>query len=116
MSDPGDAALLGFAAAFVGWRDLTSRGGQWEGIRRGYIMDNWLQVPDYLGDLNAWHRDVWQRVRTIEGGASIEDAWFNAARENEGPGLVSSLMNISARSRCLALYIALDGKLPERTA
>lgn len=114
MRDPGDAALLGFAAAFVGWRDLTSRGGQWEGIRRGYVMDNWIRVPDYVNDLNAWHRDVWPKI--ARDGDDLKRYWFIKLGLIVPGTPYSDKANASARERCLALYNALGGKLPEPPA
>ena len=122
-SDPDDKTLLEFVARFAGWDDLVwgPASGQLR-TRQNVshsIPDNDAYVPDYLHSVDAWLRDVWPKV---EGMLSID--WLiemvklhnpNCRRirpSRETPRFRElRLINADARSRCLALYRALEGRL-----
>ncbi len=110
-TDPTDAELHEFVAHFVGyknlWRDKSDQ-SIWSREPGGSVP-----VPDYLHDLNAWHRDVWGKIETTNAWLSAE--WSFAMDDIYGDGNHAKKHNADARSRCLALWRALGGKLPERS-
>jgi hypothetical protein len=69
------------------------------------------QPPRYLQDLNAWHSDVWPKVEAC--GIDFEHHFADALDDYlESLGVPFWTFNASAKTRCLALYRALEGKLP----
>lgn len=107
---PTDAELLEFVARFAGLKYvLIEKDGtvthQLENDSRDY------PVPDYLNSLDAWHRDVWPKIHDDR----YEVDWWAELVELIGNvgGCDWKYANADARSRCLALWRALDGKLPD---
>lgn len=107
MNDPDDKTLLEFVSRFAGWENprFISK-GVWEGTPPGGGFSG-AHVPDYLNDLNAWHRDVAPRIEADERLADEVQTqlWAMIPYRNK-------IINADARYRCLALYRALEGKLP----
>ncbi len=91
-TEPTDKELVEFVTAFAG---LTNR----------------LPIPDYLTDLNAWHNDVWPRIKWRR--PVFVGVWLIALRTAIGNDSPQEIVNADARSRCVALWNTLDGKLPE---
>lgn len=112
MSDPTDAELLEFVARFVGWTDLEPREQAHEALF-GINPAKGLKdlVPNYVESVDAWLSDVWPKVAEI--GWPLEDRWDDEIKELVGGSTWKA--NATARQRCLALYRALDGKLPPAT-
>lgn len=126
MNEPTDAQLLEFTARFVGWTSLqdedTAIKSRWDssdaqtcchqlcGRRPEGVHDRDV-VPDYLHDLNAWNRDVVPALEKLM--KKAREAWYMHLL-----GLCTDTSwytaNADARSRVLALYRALDGRLPEQ--
>ncbi len=106
-TDPTDAELHEFVAHFVGyknlWRDKSDQ-SIWSREPGGSVP-----VPDYLHDLNAWHRDVWPKINTK---LHRDCCWLYLMRLCNHD--VFATANSDARTRCLALWLALGGKLPEK--
>ena len=113
MTDnPTDAELLRFVAEFVGFRDIEQRKIGDVLSTMGYRSDGpygYEAAPDYLNDLNAWHRDVVPKMDSC----NLRDDWI-IQLDNICDTWFAS-MNSTSRQRCEALWLALDGKLPERT-
>ncbi len=120
MKNPSDEELLRFIATFAGWHRLHMgkvHGGE-DGseylcgfqTEKETVFEWSQQVPDYLHDLNAWHRDVWPKISTLTVGR-----WMADLRNILKDGAPSVLTNADACYRCLALWRALDGKLPDRS-
>lgn len=114
-SEPDDKTLLEFVARFVGWTKLqfTESGILLSDVRS---RQDYSIVPDYLSDLNAWHREVWPKVISL--GNGIDELWQIELEELlkiAHAGYQNRASNADARQRCLALYRALDGKLPRET-
>lgn len=113
MTDPTDKTLLEFVARFAGWFELSwSKGplGEWpeETLVGYYDKYSTSKVPDYLNSVDVWLRDVWPKVFIFR----LCDKWMRAYL-NDHPAQGSAAdMNADARSRCLALYRALEGRLP----
>lgn len=101
MNDPSDKELEEFIVAFSGWKPT--------GIVRD--MNDVAfpeQPPRYLYDLNAWLRDVVPRLNSLP--FYLQSKWDDELCLRTGGGGWKA--NADARSRCLALWRALGGKLP----
>ena len=115
--DPTDKELLEFVARFAGWGNLGTHDGM---FGRSEFLMGWkegrkMPVPDYLNSVDAWLRDVWPKITQdsdLIGGPAHR--WYRelctvcGAVECAEPFIA----NADARSRCLALYRALEGRLP----
>ncbi len=113
MTDPTDSELLEFTARFAGFTRIGPT-PQPDGTLWGEFEGRWVLVPDYLHSLDRWNSDVWPKVRNT----SIAGQWGFCLDAVLGPqdAFPSDIHNADARSRCLALWRALDGRLPgERT-
>ena len=111
MPDPTDEELLEFVAMFVGWTDLQwanryLRSNAPDATLGGWRDGKGMKIPDYLNSLDAFARDVWPKIREDQ---SLRVKWIWGFDTLD----ICDLMNADARSRCLALWRALDGKLPE---
>ena len=106
MTDPTDKELLEFVARFVGWDSI-----EYTILGKPMESTSGRLIPDYLNDLNAWHRDVWPKVLELENSDRIQKYWFSDM-EYRLPFTVdrrfAAIANADARSRCLALYRALS--------
>ena len=100
MSEPTDEELLKFVATFVDHPRTRP------GYRDVYDNDNTALIPDYLNSVDAFIRDVVPKMNQEQ-----EDDWVWEF-DRIVIGSMGAIINGSARSRCLALYRALDGKLP----
>jgi hypothetical protein len=107
VTDPTDAELLEWIARFAGWRNFKQR--TIAGSRPIGVFGNEEEhrgVPDYLNSVDVFLADVWPKIK----GGIVEWDWCDELELlHEG---TIDLINASARSRCFALYRALDGKLP----
>jgi hypothetical protein len=102
MTEPDDRQLLEFIAMFVGWEfHPSTREFGWLGAE-----ENCSKIPDYLNDLNAWHGDVWARIDQEH---DLKKKWWGCLHSE---GYAWDDANATARERCLALWRALNGKLP----
>lgn len=109
MTDPTDAELLEFVARFAGWRDFDhGPGKQVWGFTDNTGPSQWLQVPDYLHSVDAWLRDVWPKIEAIP---MLDCIWLANLELIITHGPIRHV-NADARFRCLALWRALEGKLP----
>lgn len=103
MNEPDDKTLLEFVRRFAGWTiaDSDRAGSMWiTPARDSYVAP--ALVTDYLRSVDAWLSDVvpvLNRTPTLRLRWAIEMAEF------------PDELNADARSRCLALYRALNGKL-----
>lgn len=88
QTDTDDNTLMEFVAMFAG---------------------SSIPISDYLGSLDAWHRDIWP---IIASDGVLGRNWYPALAGVLNSCQLWDLANADARSRCLALYRALDGKLP----
>lgn len=104
MKEPDDRELLEFAARFAGWRELKRYGDRPELCGRHDDYEEVEEIPDYLNSVDAWLRDVWPKVAAMQ----FLSEWYSEMNL----GTAAANCNASARQRCLALYRALDGKLP----
>lgn len=105
MSDPDDKTLLEFVARFAGWTELTSEAGRIYGVPPSHYKGHcFTELPDYLHSVDAFIMDVWPKM-TLNLGAK----WIREMSHTHG---IAGAANADARSRCLALYRALEGKLP----
>lgn len=119
MNDPTDKELLEFVARFVGWTEIKwdIACGAW-GMGPDVVRKN-KPTPEYLIDLNAWHRDVWPKIAKQTRTIDLAWAWHKRlaiivdgmAIDSEAHGPWNA--NADARSRCLALWRALDGRLTD---
>lgn len=111
--DPDDATLLEFVARFAGWSGMElTKDFKPSDLKFG-MKDKgpFQQIPDYLGSLDMWHRDVWAKIKTDD---QLADIWAYDLCRAVGP-IQGNYLNATARERCLALYRCLDGKLPGET-
>ena len=111
--DPTDAVLFRFVAEFCGWRNVSwnDKIRFWEGDPIGNPR---TYLPDYLGSVDAWLRDVWPKVV----GKKRQTNWFYCLEffvPEDVERRFAFAANASARARCLALYRALSGVLPKET-
>lgn len=109
MHEPTDSELWKFVAEFV---------GRFSGIREtgtGLLLYNvrsktdWQPVPEYLESLDAWHSDVWTKFKANKSSTCV---WKTELARIIASDIIADRVNASARERCLALWRALDGKLP----
>lgn len=105
MTDPTDKELLEFVARFAGWRDLQLRGRSILFGKQDTAIE--YEIPDYLRSVDAWLRDVWPVVHKHR----LADKWHRAFLDLDIGRSSADDVNADARSRCLALYRALEGKL-----
>jgi hypothetical protein len=129
VPDPTDAELIPFIAKFTGWTDKDLKA--WDAYKK--ILDEWNalprresfsglavgerleraqekleqgEMPDFLHSVDAFLLNVWPRAsRTCSLRWSEELIKLVGDRGDQ-------LATASARSMCLALWRALDGKLP----
>ncbi len=115
MTDPDDKTLLEFTARFCGWREVMFYGGRPELCGRHDDYEEVEQIPDYLHSVDAWLSDVWPKVK--DSGIMHRVASFVLHKSGyDGRGQLNFVevgLDADARSRCLALYRALDGTLPQ---
>lgn len=118
-SEPDDKTLLEFVARFAGWtyvREYTGYGFD----ELAFLVSVWKRgtertqtLPDYVGDLNVWHCEVWPKIAADH--ATVL-GWYAKMTNDFAPALgEAGILNADARQRCLSLYRALDGKLPGET-
>ena len=135
MKDLTDDELLRFVAEFAGWENGTGRvvGLVKKPDGSGYVMP--CNIPNYLGSVDAFIRDVVPKMiqmkleKRIEFsvclGRVIEDRTEVGPRSEEGHGydgcLVTNFAGLwnatsiaTAHDRCLALYRACGGKQPAK--
>ena len=109
MTDPRDAELEAFITKFVDWKPCE--------FIKDFTGKTLPQYPPrWLVDLNAWHSQVWPKInhQSALRGMWADEMMFMGCWGDD-PSRVSVVMNANAKSRCLALYRALEGKLPEVT-
>ena len=138
-TDPTDAELLEFVARFAGWTDreianwrsyLKIMSEYYELPRKesfsGLAILPKLEkaeaklenghMPDYLNSVDAWLSDVWPKVMEIDPRGTFAADWvlkLDRVVDNKKYAPPYALaVNATARQRCLALYRALEGKLP----
>lgn len=110
MTDPtDDKTLLEWIARFCGWHDLQTQPGVtlFGCLHPKHPFPS--SVPDYLGSVDAWLRDVWPK---IEHKANLKTEWDRLLGAIVLSEFVANRINADARSRCLALWRACEGKLP----
>ena len=111
--DPTDAELLEFVARFAGWTELTSEAGIVYGVPpSNYKGHCFTMMPGYLNSVDAWLRDVWPKMLFT---AALQQKWMDELERllvNTNATWRCRIANADARSRCLALYRALEGQLP----
>lgn len=108
---PTDAELLEFMAEFVGWTELGHPLNKPEmlwGYSPHHDRCHKRAVLDYLSSVDLWLRDVWPKISEDR---QLEARWF--AYVLNPFAIIAHAINATARDRCLALYRALDGKLPD---
>ena len=105
MQTPDDRTLLDFVAQFVGLplevpMPMTGR-DDFTSYRRN------PDIPNYLNSVDAWLRDVWPAVT----GLQARD-WYPKLAKVMDSCQLWELANATARQRCIALWLALEGTLP----
>lgn len=105
MPKPTDKELLEFVMKFSGkLRPFASAIDAQACLETG-------DVPDYLHSVDAFIRDVWPKVKERP---TLSRIWLDRFLEYAAERDSADDINADARSRCLALYRALDGTLPEQ--
>lgn len=107
MTDPTDRELLEFVARFAGWTELKWSDPDW--VCGFHAETNRISVlPNYLHSVDAWLRDV---VPVMEKQKKLKESWYMHLL---GLCIGTSwyTANADARSRCLALWLAWEEKLP----
>jgi hypothetical protein len=113
--DPDDKVLLEFVRQFAGWKPgRGSTAGLWE-RPVGAVYCTGESIPDYLHDLNAWHKDVWPKILEIDPRGTFAADWVlkldKVIDKTKYAPPYAIAVNADARARCLALWRALDGQL-----
>lgn len=107
MTDPTDEELLRFIAAFAGWKNLREHeSGHLCGEDPAGFCN--VLLPDYTKTLDGFHRDVWPKIDTKQKRCLWDIELASIVRSE----IIADRVNAPARERCLALWRALDGKLP----
>lgn len=110
IQTPDDKTLFEFVARFAGWMDFdrgpTGTGGPV--ATRAGMAGRQNAVPNYLRSVDAWLRDVWPKVEAL--GDQLKFAWLHNLPTPTMDW--TQMVNADAKSRCVALWRALDGKLP----
>ena len=133
MTDPTDKELLEFVARFAGWTEADieawntyqkiadeyarlPRRESFSGLAVGSRLEKAEEklerghMPNYLHSVDAWLRDVWPKVKSE---ANLPRKWMRQMLHISATQNWDSAddVNADARSRCLSLWRALEGRL-----
>lgn len=102
-NQPSDEELLRFVAGFAGWKEVSRSllSNKLQGAFRDATEAT--EVPNYLASHDAFRADVMPKIE-----CQVSEKF---CKQFQGMSALT-LIGLSAKDRCLALYLNLDGKLP----